>query len=236
MSPSSIIALPPAPPSSAGWKITTAVPSKLRVSARYFAAPSSMAVWPSWPQACIRPGVLDAYGTPDVSSIGNASMSARRPMVLPEAFFRPRIMPTTPVRPMPVTTSSHPNSRSLSATIPAVRCTSYSSSGCAWKSCRQAVMSSARAAMRLTMGMVGLLPLELSGAWNSISGRAVLRVAEYALEDRVDVLEVVAEVELLVDLGVRQVFLYVRVLLQQRIEIAFAAPDRHRVALHQPVG
>src|SRR6185437_3583594 len=97
-------------------------------------------------------------------------------------------------------------------------------------------MSSARAAMRLTMGMVGLLPLELSGAWNSISGRAVLRVAEYALEDRVDVLEMVAEVELLVDLGVRQVFLYVRVLLQQRIEIAFAAPDRHRVALHQPVG
>ena len=29
----------PAPPSSAGWKITTAVPAKLRVSARYLAAP-----------------------------------------------------------------------------------------------------------------------------------------------------------------------------------------------------
>ncbi len=58
--PSSTIALPPAPPSSAGWKITTAVPSKLRVWHRYLAAPSSMAVCPSWPQACILPGVFDA--------------------------------------------------------------------------------------------------------------------------------------------------------------------------------
>ena len=49
----------PAPPSSAGWKITTAVPAKLRVSARYLAAPSSIAVWPSWPQACILPGTVD---------------------------------------------------------------------------------------------------------------------------------------------------------------------------------
>ena len=49
----------PAPPSSAGWKMTTAVPAKLRVSARYLAAPSSMAVWPSWPQACILPGTVD---------------------------------------------------------------------------------------------------------------------------------------------------------------------------------
>jgi hypothetical protein len=55
-----IIALAPAPPSSAGWKITTAVPSKLRVSARYLAAPSSIAVWPSWPQACILPGLCEA--------------------------------------------------------------------------------------------------------------------------------------------------------------------------------
>ena len=60
MSPSSTISLPPPPPSSAGWKMTTAVPSKARVSARYCAAPSSIAVCPSWPQACIAPGVLDA--------------------------------------------------------------------------------------------------------------------------------------------------------------------------------
>ena len=37
--PSSTISLPPPPPSSAGWKITATVPSKLRVSARYFRGP-----------------------------------------------------------------------------------------------------------------------------------------------------------------------------------------------------
>ena len=42
------------------WKMTMAVPSKLRVSVRYFAAPSSIAVCPSWPQACIFPGVFEA--------------------------------------------------------------------------------------------------------------------------------------------------------------------------------
>jgi hypothetical protein len=33
---------------------------EIAVSARYFAAPSSIAVWPSWPQACILPGVFEA--------------------------------------------------------------------------------------------------------------------------------------------------------------------------------
>ncbi len=60
ISPSSIMASPPVRPSSLGWKMTTIVPSKLRVSHRYFAAPSSIAVCPSWPQACILPGVLEA--------------------------------------------------------------------------------------------------------------------------------------------------------------------------------
>jgi hypothetical protein len=58
--PSFTISRPPPPPSSAGWKMTTAVPSKFRVSARYFAAPSSIAVCPSCPQACIAPGVFEA--------------------------------------------------------------------------------------------------------------------------------------------------------------------------------
>ena len=39
MRPSFTMASPPPPPSSAGWKITTAVPSKLRVSARYSGGP-----------------------------------------------------------------------------------------------------------------------------------------------------------------------------------------------------
>src|SRR5215813_8176093 len=79
------MALPPPPPSSAGWKITIAVPAKLRVSARYCAAPSSIAVWPSWPQACILPGTVDLYGTSPASWIGSASMSARSPMTRPPA-------------------------------------------------------------------------------------------------------------------------------------------------------
>ena len=43
-SETSIIAVAPANPSSAGWKIRWTLPGKLRVSARYFAAPRSMVV------------------------------------------------------------------------------------------------------------------------------------------------------------------------------------------------
>jgi hypothetical protein len=50
MRPSSIMARLPVRPSSLGWNTTTTVPSKLRVSHRYLAAPSSMAVCPSWPR------------------------------------------------------------------------------------------------------------------------------------------------------------------------------------------
>ena len=49
------------------------------MSRRTCAAPSSMAAWVSWPQACITPGVCDAKGRPVSSRIGRASMSARRP-------------------------------------------------------------------------------------------------------------------------------------------------------------
>ena len=51
--PSSTITRPPPRPSSAGWKMKWTVPLKLLLSARYRAAPSSIVVWPSWPQACI---------------------------------------------------------------------------------------------------------------------------------------------------------------------------------------
>ena len=84
-------------------------------------------------------------------------MSARSPITLPDPFWRPRMTPTTPVRPIPVTTSSQPNSFSFSATIPAVRWTSKSSSGFSWKSRRQAAISSARSATRLMIGMLANL-------------------------------------------------------------------------------
>ena len=84
-------------------------------------------------------------------------MSARSPMVRAPPPFLPRMTPTTPVRPMPVTTSSQPKLLSFSATTPAVRCTSNISSGCACRSCRQALISSCRSATRLTIGMAILL-------------------------------------------------------------------------------
>ncbi len=152
--PSSTISLPPPPPSSAGWNITTTVPSKLRVSARYFAAPSSIAVCPSCPQACIFPSTLDECATPLVSNIGKASISARIAITLPDVFCLPLITPTTPVRPTPVSMLSRPNSFSLSATTPAVRCTSNSNSGFSCKSRRQAVISACISANRLIFGML----------------------------------------------------------------------------------
>ena len=51
-------------------------------------------------------------------------MSARIPITLPEADLRPLMTPTTPVLPIPGTTSSQPNAFSFSTTIPAVRWTS----------------------------------------------------------------------------------------------------------------
>ena len=45
-------------------------------------------------------------------------------LVAVAAALLPRMTPTTPVRPMPVTTSSQPNALSFSATDAAVRCTS----------------------------------------------------------------------------------------------------------------
>ena len=44
----------------AGWNTSTTVPAKSRVAARCLAVPSRMAVWPSWPQACIMPGIFEA--------------------------------------------------------------------------------------------------------------------------------------------------------------------------------
>ena len=119
--PSSIILRAPAPPSSAGWKIRYTVPSKLRLVARWWAAPSSIAVWPSWPQACILPAWRDACAKLFTSCIGSASMSARRPIARGELPFL--MMPTTPVTPSPRTTGM-PHSVSRAATTSAVRCSS----------------------------------------------------------------------------------------------------------------
>jgi hypothetical protein len=107
------------------------------------AAPSSMATWVSWPQACmtgrVRPShwavTLEANGRPVFSSTGRASMSARRATTLPG--LPPFSTPTTPVRPTPSRTSK-PRARSSLATRAAVRTSWLPSSGCSWMSRRQA--------------------------------------------------------------------------------------------------
>ena len=57
-------------------------------------------------------------------------MSARRPITRPLVLLLPLMSPTTPVRPIPSTTSSQPNSVSFFATRLAVRRVSYMISGC----------------------------------------------------------------------------------------------------------
>src|SRR4029077_19136921 len=71
-------------------------------------------------------------------------MSARKPIA--RGLLPTRIVPTTPVLPMPVVTSS-PHSLSFLATIAEVRSSSKPSSGWAWMSRRMAVSSAAAAAI-----------------------------------------------------------------------------------------
>src|SRR5260364_223258 len=93
--PSSTIARAPAPSSSAGWKIRWTAPSKSRRRARERAAPSSIAVWPSCPHACIFPAFCERCAKAFCSCMGSASISARSPIARADAPARS--VPTTPV-------------------------------------------------------------------------------------------------------------------------------------------
>src|SRR5262245_12278659 len=133
-----------APPmiSSAGWKMNTAVPGiSARRAERMSASSMATAVCPSWPHACITPGLPDVNGASRRSVSGNASISARQAMVRPGRS--PRRMPTTPGPAIPVLTSAWA-ADSRSAMISAVRRSSNDSSGCRWKSRLSAIRSSRR--------------------------------------------------------------------------------------------
>jgi len=68
------------------------------------AAASRVAVWPSWPQACIVPWYRLAWGRPVASTMGSASMSARMPrLLLPLQPWRSQAI--TPVSAWPRYTS-----------------------------------------------------------------------------------------------------------------------------------
>ena len=66
--------------------------------------------------SCILPGARERCGRLEVSSIGSASISARRPIARLLSPLRPLMTPTTPLRPIAVLTSSQPNSRRRAAT------------------------------------------------------------------------------------------------------------------------
>ena len=68
---------PPGISSSAGWKISRSPRGSSGAPASARAVPSRIAVCASWPQACAALGIVEAYGAPVRSAIGNASMSAR---------------------------------------------------------------------------------------------------------------------------------------------------------------
>jgi hypothetical protein len=68
---------PPGISSSAGWKISRSAIGSSGTPANANAVPSRIAVCASWPQACAALGIVDSYGAPVRSAIGNASMSAR---------------------------------------------------------------------------------------------------------------------------------------------------------------
>src|SRR5690606_19715050 len=97
------------------------------------------------------------------SGMGRASISARNPRVGP-APRRPSRTPMTPVVPPYPSCTAIPQERSSSATRAAVRCSWWPSSGCRWKSRRQACMACARPSSMRT-------PAEAAGAaWTPGTG------------------------------------------------------------------
>ena len=94
--------LPPPPPSSAGWKMTTAVPSKLRVSARYLRRAEQhgrVPVVAAGVHLARRLSRRRAGRSPRRSAARPCRRAGRSPC--PTRALRRWMTPTTPVRPMP---------------------------------------------------------------------------------------------------------------------------------------
>ena len=134
----------PAKPSSPGWNMKITVPGTSSCRAQSsLAAPASMAVCRSWPQACIAPGIADAYGSPVSSVTGSASMSPRSSTTGPEPERRPpRSTAVTELTAVPVLTSSG-SPASASSTLRCVFGRSRPISGSEWIACRSSAISPA---------------------------------------------------------------------------------------------
>lgn len=90
-----------------------------------------MVEWASWPQACITPLFCEEKGWPLSSSIGRASISARRAKTGPGDL--PFSVPITPVVPPTFRSTVKPSASRASASFAAVLSSSNPSSG---KECR----------------------------------------------------------------------------------------------------
>src|SRR4051794_4566373 len=135
---STISRAPPGASSSACWKMNRSSPPGSSAPTSCAAAPSSIAVCPSCPHACIAPGRSEANSTPLSSSIGSASMSARNATVGPGRPVRSRASTLVSVG----RSTLRPNPSSRSATQADVSCSLKLTSGwrCRWR--RQATTSS----------------------------------------------------------------------------------------------
>jgi hypothetical protein len=161
--PSCIIAFAPRPCSSAGWKMKRTVPSTSRRCVRIRAAPSSIAMCPSWPQPCMQPGFCDAWARPSAASvIASASMSARRPTT--PGPSPTRRLATRPVPPRPRCTS-RPISASACARKSAVRCSRKPVSGSRCSVCRQRTIWPSRSVSASILG----LRLRLQPQWRGLA-------------------------------------------------------------------
>src|SRR3954452_23819039 len=72
---------------------------------------------------------------------------------------------------------------------------------------------------------------DLGGALRNDVPKASRHLAEHALEDGVDVPEVMVEVEISLELGLAEMLAHVLVGREERQEVAFALPHLHGVAL-----
>ena len=130
----------PAWPSSPGWNMKITVPGRSACRAQSSrAAPASMAVCRSCPQACITPGTVEAYGSPVASVTGSASMSPRSSTTGP---WPPRSTAVTELSARPVLISSGSPARA-SSTLRCVFGRSRPISGSRWIECRSSAISPA---------------------------------------------------------------------------------------------
>src|SRR5262245_42220625 len=148
---------------------TTLPASSARRAASSRAAPTSMAVCASCPQACITPAVREANGRPVSSGMGSASMSARSRIARPG--LAPRSVATTPLDFVCVSISSG-SASSRSSTFPRVFGSSRPSSGSVWIARRSSTRSgsscraSSSSAPKSAMGSSTSMTLLRAPAWH----------------------------------------------------------------------